>query len=303
MHYWSRMRRPHRSRSPSTIGPPTSAPGSFGDEVTVTINTWKCPPDLLLRAVHSILDQTYENLTLLVLSDADPDVHGVLEKIWDPRLFIHEFPVNQGPMFGHDVALRCADTPFFAVQDADDWSEPQRLSEQIQALCEHEADFAMSGVLISGEGGKNRTLWPNPTNRAPYPFLGSHIGVHRTSTLLSVGGYWWGLRYSGDAMVPLLIRHHGRIAALRKVLYHYCRRPESNTMAPATKLGSPRRLLDRNACRSLYSQLVDFPPDEPARTAELLQSQLTEDQRELRDEQVEAVRAMLTERKALRGRA
>src|SRR5262245_6669645 len=96
--------------------------------VTVVITHYQCRA-YIRQAVESILNQTHANLTLVVVNDGDPDPPWPeLAHIGDRRLVRFDLSRNYGLYFAIQVVLAATDAPFFAVQDADDWSDPPRIA-------------------------------------------------------------------------------------------------------------------------------------------------------------------------------
>src|ERR1700692_1505713 len=79
------------------------------------------------RAVLSLLSQTHSNITVVVVNDGDPkSPWSELADIRDPRLVRFDMTANHGPYFASAVVLNATTAPYFLVQDADDWSTPDR---------------------------------------------------------------------------------------------------------------------------------------------------------------------------------
>lgn len=86
------------------------------------------------RAVNSVLDQTYQRFNLYVFDDCSTDsTCDILGRISDPRLTVIRSDKNIGTYASKNYMLKnfCT-SPYVALHDADDISEPRRL--QIQAL-------------------------------------------------------------------------------------------------------------------------------------------------------------------------
>ena len=129
---------------------PRSTSGAAAEEkfsaasVAVSIPYYRCKSSIR-RAVESILGQTYTQLRVIVVNDGDPDPPwDALADIRDPRLVCFDLPVNRRRYFAYAVVLNAISEPYFLIQDADDWSEPDRLARRMQALHEQRADAAVS---------------------------------------------------------------------------------------------------------------------------------------------------------------
>jgi len=91
----------------------------------------------LRSSVQSILSQTYSNLEILIIDDGSTD--GCMESITD--LKDHRIRIIKQENSGKPVALnRAMDQltgEFYAIQDADDISYPQRIERQLDYILKH----------------------------------------------------------------------------------------------------------------------------------------------------------------------
>jgi len=97
------------------------------------------------RAVESLLGQTHKRLTVVVVNDGDPvSPWRELQHIRDPRLVRFNVAKSRGPYFAHQVVLGASTAPYFLVQDADDWSSPERVATLLTTLVADGSDLAFS---------------------------------------------------------------------------------------------------------------------------------------------------------------
>ena len=85
------------------------------------------------KAVNSVLRQTYEKFNLYVFDDCSADsTYDILGKMRDPRLTVIRSNKNIGTYASKNYMLKnFCDSPYIALHDADDISDPQRLQIQI----------------------------------------------------------------------------------------------------------------------------------------------------------------------------
>lgn len=84
------------------------------------------------KAVHSILSQTYRNLEIWIIDDAsNDDTLQKINAIKDERIKIISFQKNTQKVGAVNEVLQKVNGDYIAFQDADDWSEPERLQEQL----------------------------------------------------------------------------------------------------------------------------------------------------------------------------
>lgn len=232
--------------------------------VTVVIPTFRCNP-YIRRAVESILAQTHTRLTLVVANDGDRDPPWpALAAIDDPRLVRFDLPTRRGPFFAVAVGLAATDDPYLLIQDADDWSEPNRLALLLHHLDERQADGAVSAVYrytAAGAGRAEVTIERRGAQLGEPPALPDrmrhlihHCGLFRTDALRALGGYFGGFEMGFDTLITNLLLMSGKVVYVNTPLYHRCLRDESLTIAPATGHGSPRRNETNQRMRALYAE-------------------------------------------------
>lgn len=92
---------------------------------------------LIEDAVWSVLNQSHENLELIVVDDASNDdtVRRLRDiKAGDPRLKVFSSPTNHGTYWSKNWGIRHASGDYVATHDSDDTSHPDRLMLQLGAL-------------------------------------------------------------------------------------------------------------------------------------------------------------------------
>lgn len=84
------------------------------------------------QAINSIINQTYKNLEIWIIDDGSTD--STLEKIntiKDERIKVCTFKNNTQKIGAVNEVLQKTTGDFIAFQDSDDWSEPERIQEQL----------------------------------------------------------------------------------------------------------------------------------------------------------------------------
>lgn len=84
------------------------------------------------RSIQSIISQSYKNLEIWIIDDASTD--STLEKINsfpDERIRVVPFAENTKKVGAVNEILKKVNGDYIAFQDADDWSEPERLEQQL----------------------------------------------------------------------------------------------------------------------------------------------------------------------------
>lgn len=237
------------------------------DEVLVPIAYFGCP-SYIRRAVDSVLGQTHRNIRVVVINDGDPTPPWpMLADIEDPRLWRVDLTTNEGYYFAMEAARRCARSPFFLVQDADDWSEPARISQLLKMLEATNASAACSGQAVHYFRGPDHLPdslprvvrheeFSNRVAREPRDVLRfrcMHHGLFRTEFLRGIGGYYGGFRVSYDTLVVGLAHLLGELTYTSEVLYNRVCRQGSLTTEPKTGLGSSYRRQVNSKLAEVYA--------------------------------------------------
>lgn len=119
--------------------------------VSIVIATYK-RPEKLLRAIHSALAQTVQDIEILVAMERDdPAAAEVIASLGDPRVRAVVNPVKNGPGPARDTAAAEAASPWIAFLDDDDEWLPHKLERQIAVADDRTIVTSLSRVM-SEEG-------------------------------------------------------------------------------------------------------------------------------------------------------
>lgn len=89
--------------------------------------------DWLCEAVQSVLDQTYDNLEIIVINDGSPeDMSDFLERYGDK--IIYKYKENGGAATARNLALEIATGEYVAFLDSDDIWLSEKTKEQISFM-------------------------------------------------------------------------------------------------------------------------------------------------------------------------
>ena len=120
------------------------------DKVSVVIPSYNSS-SYILNAIQSVLNQTYDNLEVIVADDASTDdTREVVQNIGDPRVKLIERRVNGGAAAARNSAIRSATGRYIAFLDSDDCWLPNKLSVQIDKMQEEAASFSCTRFIIKG---------------------------------------------------------------------------------------------------------------------------------------------------------
>ena len=250
--------------------------------VTASVPYFNARP-YIRRAVESLLAQTHRNLTVVVVNDGDPDAPwSELAHIDDPRLIRFSLDLNYGPYFAHQLVLGASTTPYFLVQDADDWSTPTRVAALLQALISEGSDLAFSAwqqyrAEVNGNLQPDAIRWRRrqpgdpllavPGQRELFlfdPLLNEHFvnraahhGIFRREALESIGGCYAGFRMNYDTLLTNFLLMTGRVSFVEEPHYQYVLRPDSLSHSHATGIRSPIRIATKQRLAEMYREAFE----------------------------------------------
>ncbi|WP_144799993.1 glycosyltransferase family 2 protein [Halorubrum depositum] len=102
--------------------------------VSVIIPTYN-RADVLPRSIDSALDQTLEDVEVVVVDDAsDDDTASVVNEYDDSRLTYLEHETNRGGSAARNTGIEAATGDYIALLDSDDVWAPTKLEQQVETL-------------------------------------------------------------------------------------------------------------------------------------------------------------------------
>jgi len=200
--------------------------------VTVLMAVRDTPAEMLRQAIASIRQQTWRDFEFLILDDGSQQLDTLAElerqAAEEPRIRF-ELRAPCGLTRTLNRGLQLAEGDVIARQDADDWSEPQRLERQVAFLREHR-DVAMCGSNAWTHRQDGRPLWPTrlPENGAAVrqalwhgnPFVHGST-MFRRAVARSLGGYREEFPCAQDYDFFWRLSDAAGAANLAEPLYHY----------------------------------------------------------------------------------
>jgi glycosyltransferase involved in cell wall biosynthesis len=182
----------------------------------------------LRRAIDSILAQTVGDLELIVIDDGSRDASpAVIAEAAARDARVRPLPMgrNVGISRSLNEGLRTARAPIVAVQDADDYSAPERLERQLETL-DAQPGTAVVGTRMHEVDEHGRALSARTTFVAgevngvllrfnPIPNTSS---AFRRAAALALGGYDARYRYAMEYDLWLRMAEHHRLVTLDEPL-------------------------------------------------------------------------------------
>jgi glycosyltransferase involved in cell wall biosynthesis len=128
--------------------------------VSVVIPTCR-RSEKLLRAVKSVLAQTYENLQLIVVIDGpEPDTEAQLNRVQDSRLLVLPLPLNVGGAEARNAGVRMARGEWVAFLDDDDEWLPEKIEKQMDIALHCAAAAPIVSSRLVAKTADAEHIWP-----------------------------------------------------------------------------------------------------------------------------------------------
>lgn len=206
----------------------------------------------ILESIHSILNQGYTNLDVIIADDASTDnTRMIIDSVTDPRVRRYHNHENKGLLNTWNLLLPLAKGEYITFQDGDDISLHNRI-EKLVSFLEKNPDVGLCGSnfirYFSFWGLHQQSNYPltdeairSEFKKENVPFNGTRVMIRR-SVYLAVGGfreYFKGLA-AEDYDWILRIADQFKVANIPEVLYEY--RYFSKSASKNSLQSSPERI-------------------------------------------------------------
>lgn len=149
--------------------------------------------ELLKRAIYSALEQTWENLELIIVDDASDDVTpSYLETLMEQQNGIHVFrnDVSKGAAVSRNIAIKHSKGEFIAGLDDDDYWRPTRIERLMEEFEEGFSAVCSYDRMVMND---REAVWKKPTmitldDLLYYNRVGNQV-LTKKEYLEEVGGY------------------------------------------------------------------------------------------------------------------
>jgi glycosyltransferase involved in cell wall biosynthesis len=205
--------------------------------VSVIIAVYNCER-YIQKALDSILQQSYQNLEVLICDDCSTDNSwSLLSAYTDSRIRLFKNKKNQGVVATRNFLFEQATGDFFLIQDADDWSSPNRVDVLLElfnsnptadACCT--AHFRVSNtnkLTIHG----NANLYQIDINHCEnLPFMPPTL-IFSRKVYQQIGGYhpFFANSFAEDWYWVIRVVEKFKMLFLNQPLYYYRFNPNSIT--------------------------------------------------------------------------
>ncbi|MDX8047094.1 glycosyltransferase [Gracilibacillus sp. S3-1-1] len=178
-------------------GTDTATLDATGPVVTVIIPVFNAEKTIQ-TALDALLCQTWKNLEILVVDDCSTDktvevVEQYVER--DARVRLLHNQTNAGAYIARNHALTEATGEFVTINDADDWSHPEKIAIQVQHLIEHPDVIANTSqqARVTEDLHFHRRGKPGE-----YLFANMSSLMFKREAVMAQLGFWDSVRFGAD---------------------------------------------------------------------------------------------------------
>ena len=186
-----------RPQGPMNVRMPDNPSTIDGPLVSILMTAYNSA-ERIAAAIHSVLNQTYRNLELIVVDDAGSDqTAAIVEKIaaTDPRVKFIRLPRNVGTYVAKNIGMQYATGEFVSCHDSDDWAHPVKIERQVAPLLKNkELVFTTSHWVRMQDDG---LYYARPVH--PLMRINPASPLFRRELVLEKAGGWDPVRTGADS--------------------------------------------------------------------------------------------------------
>lgn len=221
---------------------------SYQPKISVILPAWNTPEEYLLRAIESVINQSYQNWQLCICNDAStlPHVQSILDyySSLDERIIFHRRNQNGHICKASNDALLLANGDFIALLDHDDELAKDALLEVVRSLnINPNLDLIYSDEDFLDENGNRKAPhfksdW-NPELLRAHNYI-THLTVIRRALVIRAGMFREDADIEGAQDYDLILRCSALISPekihhIPRILYHWRAHSESTATGLAAK--------------------------------------------------------------------
>jgi glycosyltransferase involved in cell wall biosynthesis len=178
-------------------------------------------------AIESILTQSHTNYEFLIMDDCSTDetykICSEYEKKYD-QIKLFRNSKNIGLTKSLNILCKEAQYEYIARQDSDDYSRPERFTQQLNFIKKNNLDICLTRATLNDTQRKRPTLsylfTPKLVVRFKNPFIHGTLMIKKT-TLINLGFYNENYKYAQDyKLFSDAIKKRYKIKTLHKTLYN-----------------------------------------------------------------------------------
>ncbi len=258
------------SQGAETAKPCAPAEEAFSPLVSVLMCAWNAEK-FIAETIRSILNQTYNNLELIIVDDGSTDnTRQVIAKFDDARIK-YFYKGHTGLADSRNFSRSKALGDYSVIIDSDDLIDPSLLEKEIRIFQENtETSLVVypDFELLGPDGQKTGKFWQygdySHEKITPLLFRAGKNIVPEASMMIprrlteAVGPYNTLLRDSDNEFIARLARHASRFISLKEPLYFY-RRYEGNMSSGSMVERAHSSLAMSGKMLEIYTEQELFP--------------------------------------------
>lgn len=179
------------------------------------------------RSLRSVLNQSLPDLEVLVLDGGSTDdTLDIVSSVSDERVHTYSPPGGLGLVEALNAGLERSSGRYVAIQDADDYSHPERFARQVSRLdADPEVAMVGTGARLLEEDGRVRARRRVLESVSGEDLFAQNRFVHgsvmyRRDDALTAGGYDEFFELSEDYEFYLRLSEQGALVNIDEPLYH-----------------------------------------------------------------------------------
>jgi len=105
---------------------------------SIVLPAYNTPPDVLRRAIRSVLNQTYPYFEFIIVDDgSQPSLESIVKEFEDERILFIRHAQNKGAGAAHNTGIKAANYEWIAFICHDDEWLPEKLERQKNTIIQH----------------------------------------------------------------------------------------------------------------------------------------------------------------------
>lgn len=203
--------------------------------VTVIIPTYKREPEMIAKSINSVLNQSYDNIELIIIDDSPKDysfrikVKDYIENLNKKQIRYIQHKTNLGANAARNTGIKNANGKFIAFLDDDDEWEFNKLELQIKEFTNERIGLVYCKARVINTTDETVRPMINIIRKGNYfkellkqNFIGSNsFVVIRSDVIRTVGMYDENLTSNQDYDLFIRISQQYEISGVNKTLVNY----------------------------------------------------------------------------------
>lgn len=133
---------------------------NFKEKVSIVVPVYNAEA-YLERCINSIINQTYDNIEVILVDDGSTDrSYNICKDMAenDTRILVYK-QQNKGCMEARKTGIGYASGKFVMNVDSDDWIEENMVEELVHYMIKYDVDVVLSGVCYDYIQKENNRVW------------------------------------------------------------------------------------------------------------------------------------------------